>query len=127
MVELGVLRPLLCYPGKINQVVMNLLANAVDACDSGGQVTLRTCETVTTEPQAGAGAGSEPGGVEIHVIDNGQGIDPGNGGQDINLNNGQDFDLGNGQDLNLGTSTWAGPTWVASTWATRATSSTPSS
>ena len=31
-----------CYPGKINQVVMNLLTNAIDACAAGGQVTVRT-------------------------------------------------------------------------------------
>jgi signal transduction histidine kinase len=67
VVELGALRPLLCYPGKINQVVMNLMANAIDACEPGGQVTLRTGETAG-EP--------ESGGVEIQIIDNGRGIDP---------------------------------------------------
>ena len=68
VVEFGVLPPLLCYPGKINQVVMNLLSNAIDACASGGQVTLRTCAAAAVE--------SEPSGVEIHLIDNGGGIDP---------------------------------------------------
>jgi PAS domain S-box-containing protein len=63
-VELGAIPDLLCFPGKINQVVMNLLSNAIDACAPGGQVTLRTCAAV------------EPGGVEIHVSDNGRGIDP---------------------------------------------------
>lgn len=51
-----------CYPGKINQVIMNLLANAIDACEPEGKVTVRT------EPAAGAL------GVLIHIIDNGSGI-----------------------------------------------------
>ncbi len=76
VVELGVLPPLLCYPGKINQVVMNLLANAIDACDPGGQVTLQTCETVAPEHPDKGGVAPEPVGVEIHVIDNGCGITP---------------------------------------------------
>jgi PAS domain S-box-containing protein len=53
-----------CYPGKINQVVMNLLANAIDACKDGCTVTVRT------EPTPAAD------GVLIHVADDGCGIDP---------------------------------------------------
>jgi signal transduction histidine kinase len=53
-----------CYPGKINQVVMNLLANAVDACAPGGAVAVRT----EVAPAAD--------GVLIHVEDNGSGIPP---------------------------------------------------
>ena len=48
--------------GRINQVVLNLLANAIDACTHGGKVTLRTRPV--------------EGGVEIHVIDTGRGIEP---------------------------------------------------
>jgi signal transduction histidine kinase len=51
-----------CYPAKVNQVVMNLLMNAIDACPDGGTVTLRT--------------GPAEGGVEIHVLDTGRGIEP---------------------------------------------------
>ncbi len=51
-----------CYPAKINQVIMNLLTNAVDACANGGQIIVR-CAT-------------EPGGVRIEVADNGCGIPP---------------------------------------------------
>ena len=51
-----------CYPAKVNQVVMNLLTTAIDACPDGGKVTLRT--------------GPAEGGVEIHVLDTGRGIDP---------------------------------------------------
>src|SRR5678816_3950172 len=59
------LRPLpkvTCYPAKINQVVMNLLANAIDACNDRGRVK------VHTEPVDGK--------VLIEVADNGNGIDP---------------------------------------------------
>jgi signal transduction histidine kinase len=58
-------RPLprvLCYSGKINQVFLNLLANAVQACDRGGRVVLRTR--------------AEGDGVAIEVQDNGCGIRP---------------------------------------------------
>lgn len=60
--ELATLPPLCCYPGQINQVVLNLVANAIDACTEGATVTIRT---VPAE-----------GGVEIHVIDEGEGIKP---------------------------------------------------
>jgi two-component system NtrC family sensor kinase len=71
VMELGPLAPLPCYPGKVNQVVMNLLANAVDASAPGGRVTLRSRERAP-----GDEAGREPGGIEIDVIDDGHGIDP---------------------------------------------------
>ena len=51
-----------CHPAKINQVVMNLLSNAVDACDRGGTVRIRSW--------------AEGGGVGIAVSDTGPGIDP---------------------------------------------------
>jgi PAS domain S-box-containing protein len=54
--------PIRCVPAKIHQVILNLVANAIDACGPGGQVALRTCA-----------AGPN---VEIHVIDNGSGIEP---------------------------------------------------
>ncbi len=52
-----------CYPAKINQVVLNLVANAIDACQCGGTVT------VGTRPGVG-------GGVVLTVADDGCGIDP---------------------------------------------------
>ena len=51
-----------CQPAKINQVVLNLVANAIDACKEGGKVIVRSRR-------------SGPN-LEIHVIDNGCGIDP---------------------------------------------------
>jgi len=55
------LPPVLCHPGKINQVFLNLLVNAVQACQPGGVLTLRT--------RAVAGEA-----VEVDVEDNGCGI-----------------------------------------------------
>jgi len=51
-----------CYPAKINQVVLNLLANAIDASKAGDVVTVRTSASESH--------------VTIEVIDSGSGIDP---------------------------------------------------
>jgi signal transduction histidine kinase len=53
-----------CYPAKINQVVMNLLANAIDACKAGNRVTIVSR------------CADEEEGVEIIVTDDGSGIAP---------------------------------------------------
>jgi PAS domain S-box-containing protein len=60
--KLDPLPSVLCHPGKINQVVLNLVSNAIDACRQGGQVS------VHTQPVADA--------VELHVCDTGSGIAP---------------------------------------------------
>ncbi len=49
-----------CYGAKINQVVLNLVSNAIDACPEGGRVAIRTR--------------AEPAAVRIDVEDNGCGI-----------------------------------------------------
>ena len=51
-----------CFGAKLNQVVMNLVMNAIDACPEGGTVTIRTR--------------AEEEGVRLDVIDTGCGIDP---------------------------------------------------
>lgn len=51
-----------CSPAKINQVILNLVSNAIDACQEGGKVLVRS-------RRAGPN-------VEIHVVDNGSGINP---------------------------------------------------
>ena len=56
------LPPVLCHPGKVNQVFLNLLDNAIHACGPGGAVTVRT------RPEAG--------GVVVEVGDDGCGIRP---------------------------------------------------
>ncbi|HVK04383.1 MAG TPA: ATP-binding protein, partial [Armatimonadaceae bacterium] len=58
--------PVLCHPGKINQVLLNLLINAVHACEPGGAVRVRTR------------AAASGGGVVIEVRDDGAGIAPEN-------------------------------------------------
>ncbi len=60
--NLAPLPKIACYPAKINQVVLNLIANAIDACSPGGRVT------VATRPA--------DGGVEVAVADDGHGIEP---------------------------------------------------
>jgi PAS domain S-box-containing protein len=65
--HLSELPPVNCYPAKINQVIMNLLANAIDACNEGGRVDVTT-RTASTDDGEGA--------VEIEVSDCGCGIDP---------------------------------------------------
>jgi len=56
------LPPLPCHPAKINQVVMNLLSNAIDASPDGATVTVATCR--------------DGDAIHIDVIDRGSGIDP---------------------------------------------------
>jgi two-component system NtrC family sensor kinase len=51
-----------CYPARINQVVVNVLTNAIDACENGGKVCI--------------GTRPAEGGVELWVKDTGCGIDP---------------------------------------------------
>jgi PAS domain S-box-containing protein len=59
--ELSPLPEVICYPARINQVVLNLVMNAIYACPESGTVIVRTH--------------TEPGGVAIHVLDNGCGIE----------------------------------------------------
>lgn len=60
--DLATLPLVSCYPAKINQLVLNLVTNAIDACPPEGKVTV--------------GTRSFPGAVEIFVADTGSGIDP---------------------------------------------------
>jgi PAS domain S-box-containing protein len=60
--DFGSLPELWCAPSQINQVLMNLIANAVHAVDQDGHITLRTR---LDEAQ-----------VRIEVIDDGKGIAP---------------------------------------------------
>jgi signal transduction histidine kinase len=61
-VDLEALPAVTCYAAKINQVVLNLVANAIDASPPGGLVTVRS------RPSAE--------GIVIDVIDEGAGIPP---------------------------------------------------
>jgi len=61
-VDLHPLPQVTCYPAKVNQIVMNLIANAIDACHEGCTVTVRT--------------EAADGQVKLTVADNGSGIPP---------------------------------------------------
>ena len=56
------LPPVLCHPGKVNQVFLNLLVNAIQASEPGGAVVIRTR--------------AEAAGVVVEVRDDGCGIRP---------------------------------------------------
>ncbi|HEX8201535.1 MAG TPA: response regulator [Isosphaeraceae bacterium] len=60
--QLAELPAVLCHPAKINQVVLNLLLNAIQASPTGGTVTVRS--------------GVEPAAVWVEVEDRGGGIRP---------------------------------------------------
>lgn len=62
--DLGLSRPYACFPAKLNQVVLNLVNNAIDACKRGGEVVVRTREVGEW--------------VEIEVKDDGEGISDAN-------------------------------------------------
>ncbi|MSP62738.1 MAG: PAS domain S-box protein [Myxococcales bacterium] len=58
--DLATLPRISCHQAKLNQVVMNLLANAIDASPEGGLVTVRTR--------------ADGAGVRIEVVDGGAGV-----------------------------------------------------
>ncbi len=60
--ELGVMPRLVCRPGKIDQVIMNLVSNAIEACKPSGRVSVR--------------ARGEVGKIVVEVEDDGCGIEP---------------------------------------------------
>lgn len=62
--EFATLRPVLCHPGKINQVLHSLLLNAIQASQAESVIRLQTSAV--------------DGGVEIAVEDHGCGIDKAN-------------------------------------------------
>ena len=60
--DLGELPSVVCYPAKINQVIMNLVGNAIDASPDEGTVTIRSR--------------AEGSMIRLDVIDQGPGIPP---------------------------------------------------
>ncbi len=54
--------PVVCFPARINQVILNLVVNAIDACAPGSSVTVRTIPDFAD--------------VLMEVEDTGSGIDP---------------------------------------------------
>jgi len=62
VLDLATLPLVMCFPARLNQVILNLVVNSIDACPEGGRVTVRT--------------EAHPDAVTILVQDNGHGIDP---------------------------------------------------
>ncbi|MEO1147078.1 MAG: ATP-binding protein [Cyanobacteria bacterium J06638_22] len=72
--DYGQLATVQCYPGSLNQVWMNILANAIDALE--GSEANRTAHTTETHPARITIATSQldPLWVQIEISDNGPGI-----------------------------------------------------
>lgn len=58
----GKLPPLLCYPGQLNQVFLNLLVNSKQAMENGGEITI----TTSADQEC----------IRIDFADTGKGISP---------------------------------------------------
>jgi two-component system, cell cycle sensor histidine kinase and response regulator CckA len=71
------LRPVLCDPSQIDQVLLNLVVNARDAMPRGGTITLETAN-VTLDSGTQAEVPGAPAGpyVTLSVRDEGVGIEP---------------------------------------------------
>ena len=63
LTDLGAVPSIVCFPARINQVILNLVVNAIDACPPGASVTVRTK--------------ADAADVLLEVEDTGAGIDPG--------------------------------------------------
>ncbi|MBD6616165.1 HAMP domain-containing histidine kinase [Komarekiella sp. 'clone 1'] len=72
--EYGLLPPVECYPGQLNQVFMNILSNAIDAL--GDRYLQPTPDTINSNPSFIRiyTVVIAESWVEIHIIDNGSGI-----------------------------------------------------
>ncbi|XZN95798.1 MAG: sensor histidine kinase [Microcoleus sp.] len=73
--EYGELPLLECYPGQLNQVFMNIIANAIDALDESNQG--RSYEQIKAHPNVitvKTELGLPPNRVVIRISDNGPGI-----------------------------------------------------
>jgi len=60
--EYGDLKEIECFPGKLNQVIMNILSNSIQAIEGKGEISIQTISSGI--------------GVKIIIKDNGKGMTP---------------------------------------------------
>jgi len=60
--DYGEFEPIECYPSKLNQVVMNILTNSIQAIEGVGTISIHTTSSAT--------------GIKISIKDNGRGMTP---------------------------------------------------
>ncbi|WP_410477526.1 sensor histidine kinase [Nostoc sphaeroides] len=73
--EYGKLPPVKCFLGQLNQVFMNILANAIDALDTSGEgLSFAEVEAERQQILIHTEVSSEQNMVLIRIKDNGQGI-----------------------------------------------------
>ena len=60
--DYGELQELECFPSKLNQVIMNILTNSIQAIDGKGEIFIQTISSGI--------------GVKIIIKDNGKGMTP---------------------------------------------------
>ncbi len=83
MKEYGNIPQFACYPGQLNQVFMNLIANAIDAIDEGVEGSnwekekskLFTADNVLSTPMICIFTSIDRENVTIHIGDNGKGME----------------------------------------------------
>jgi two-component system, NtrC family, sensor kinase len=70
----GTLPPVQCYPGKLNQVFMNILGNAIDALVEFHNVTLEQTESTAEKAIICIDTVVQGDDIKISISDNGNGI-----------------------------------------------------
>ena len=75
----GELPPLECFPGQLNQVFMNLLANAIDALDDSNEgksyaAIAKNPNRITIRTGVVPAEGDRPARIRIAIVDNGPGM-----------------------------------------------------
>lgn len=68
--DLGQIPPVPCYPGQLNQVLMNILANAIDALEAYELPPEKEAKVITIETRC-----VDQQAVTIRIRDNGPGMD----------------------------------------------------
>ena len=77
LVSAGAVAPVLCDPGQVEQIIVNLAVNARDAMPSGGTLTIETATVKLGDDVADSHAGMKAGRyVALTVTDTGMGMSP---------------------------------------------------